>query len=486
MSGLSADGYLVARELFQRGVGVVFVLAFVAVVHQWRPLLGDAGLTPARRLLLRTRFRTTPSLFHWRYGDRLAVGLAWVGAALSVAVVAGLPQRAGTIATMAAFLVLWGLYLSYVNVGQTWYAFGWESILLEAGFLAAFLGGHDEPVPWLGLLLVRWLLFRVEFGAGLIKWRGDPCWRALTCLYHHHETQPLPSGLSWWFHHLPRRLHRVEVAANHVTQLALPFLLFLPQPLAGVAGVAVLVTQGLAGAQRQLRVAQPRDHGARDGRVARRLARGTGRRARDAGPSPPTASSTWFVVVVGVVFAGQVVLSRWPVANLLSRDQAMNAAYNPFHLVGTYGAFGSITRDRFEVVLEGTADPDPGDDSDWRAYEFVAKPTDPLRRPGQIAPYHLRLDWLLWFAAMSPDPARQHPWFAALLRHLLVGEPGIRRLLRHDPFHGRAPTAVRARRVHYRFTTPAERRATGAWWHVTPAGAYTAILVAGRDVTPRT
>src|SRR5690606_7241492 len=124
-----------------------------------------------------------------------------------------------------------------------WYAFGWESLLLEAGFLAIFLGNDSVGPPLLVLLAARWLLFRVEFGAGLIKLRGDPCWRNLTCLYYHHETQPMPGPLSWLFHQLPRPLHRVEAAANHVAQLVVPFGLFAPQPVASVAAGIVIVTQ---------------------------------------------------------------------------------------------------------------------------------------------------------------------------------------------------------------------------------------------------
>lgn len=477
MELLSTDGYLVARELLQRGVALVYVLGFVAVVHQWRPLLGDAGLTPARTVLERVPWRRAPSLFHLGYDDRLAVAGAVVGAVVAVGLVAGLPQRLGSLATLLAFGWLWLLYLSYVNIGRVWYAFGWESILLEAGFVAMFLGGHDSPVPWPTLLLVRWLLFRVEFGAGLIKWRGDPCWRDLTCLDYHHETQPLPAGLSWWFHHLPAPLHRVEVAANHVTQLLLPLLLFLPQPFAGVAGAAVLVTQAwlvvsgnfawLNLVTMVLAVAALPDAwlGGADGWL--------GGLTPEQVPAVPPA---WLAVVVGVVFAGQLALSWWPVRNLLSPRQRMNASFNPVHLVGAYGAFGSVTRHRFELVIEGTEDPAPGPGSAWHAYEFPAKPTDPGRRPPQVAPYHLRLDWLLWFAAMSPAPSRRDDWLLALLDRLLAGDPGVRRLLRHDPFDGRAPTAVRVRRFRYRFTTRAERRATGDWWHRDPAGDYTGIL----------
>ena len=115
---------------------------------------------------------------------------------------------------MLLWLVLWVGYLSIVNVGQIWYSFGWESLLLETGLLVVFVGNDAVAPPALVMWLARWLLFRVEFGAGLIKLRGDRCWRDLTCLDYHHETQPMPGPLSWFFHRLPRPLHRVRSRAT--------------------------------------------------------------------------------------------------------------------------------------------------------------------------------------------------------------------------------------------------------------------------------
>src|SRR5438874_2972617 len=240
---LHAADYTIARLVLQRGLGLVYLVAFLVALEQFPALLGERGLLPVTRYLARASFRESPSLFYFHYSDRLLKAVALAGIVLSLAIILGLPDRWPAPLTIAVWLVLWALYLSIVNVGQTFYSFGWESLLLEAGFLAAFLGPSWIAAPAPIILLFRWLLFRLEFGAGLIKMRGDPCWRDLTCLYYHHETQPMPNPLSWYFHHLPKPLHRIEVVGSHFAQLVAPVLLFLPQPIAAVAGVVMAVTQ---------------------------------------------------------------------------------------------------------------------------------------------------------------------------------------------------------------------------------------------------
>jgi hypothetical protein len=147
---------------------------------------------------------------------------------------------------------------------------------------------------------------------------------------------------------------------------------------------------------------------------------------------------------------------------MLSPGQRMNASFNPLHLVNTYGAFGSVTRDRFEIVIEGTRDAVPTNASVWLPYEFKGKPGDPMRRPPQIAPYHLRLDWLMWFEAMAPMPT--DAWFITLVSKLRENDPAITSLLRTNPFADAPPAQVRSRYYRYHFTTPEERTRTGAWW----------------------
>jgi hypothetical protein len=381
-----------------------------------------------------------------------------------VASLAGATDHLPVWGWMLAWLVLWALYLSIVNVGQVWYSFGWESLLVETGFLAVFLGPAAVAPPRLIFWLLRWLLFRLEFGAGLIKLRGDPCWRDLTCLRYHHETQPLPNPLSWYFHHLPAGMHRVEVLANHVTQLVVVFGLFAPQPLAGIAALVIVATQAwlmLSGNFAWLNALT----------LVIALSVVGGSWFHDVLPlAAPAhlAAPTWFEAMVIAVTGGIAALSYWPARNLLSRRQQMNASFNPLHLVNTYGAFGSVTRVRHEVVVEGTDDRSPGEGTVWKEYEFKGKPGDPARRPPQVAPYHLRLDWLMWFVGISP--AYGDPWLIPFLNKLLENDRATVKLLRRTPFPDAPPALVRARLYRYRFTTAEERKVTGAWWERTLLG----------------
>ncbi len=456
MEWFAAGDYELAREVLQRGIAVVFVVAFLSTAAQFRVLLGERGLLPVPAFIARTTWARAPSLFRFRYSDRLLLVVAVTGTVVALSLVAGLPQAGPPWLPMLAFLLVWALYQSIVNVGQTFYGFGWETLLLEAGFLAAFLGSREAPPPLPVMVLFWWLVFRLEFGAGMIKMRGDASWRDLTALYYHHETQPMPNPLSRSAHLLPRWFHRFEVLANHVSQLVVPFLLFVPGPVGSIAGLVVVVTQAwlvLTGNFAWLNVLT--------------MILGFSAVADpswfDPGPTAG-ASPVWFVVIVLAVSAGLVVLSWRPLRNLFSRHQLMNASFDPLHLVNAYGAFGSVTTERLEVIVEGTLEPTA--DAGWREYEFRGKPGDPARRPRQFAPYHLRLDWLMWFLALG----RLEHWFLVFLVRLLEADRATLRLLRVDPFGGRSPARVRARLFHYRFATREERRRTGLWWIREPLG----------------
>ncbi len=358
MDWLAAPDYWLTRFVFERALGAVYLVAFLVTVNQFRPLLGERGLLPAPEFIRAVPFRASPTLFHlFGYSDRRLLIVAWTGVALSIVATLGLLDEVWfsvPFASMVIFAALWVLYLSIVNIGQTFYSFGWESLLLETGFLAIFLGPATTTPQFSLIVLLRWLLFRVEFGAGLIKMRGDRCWRDLTCLYYHHETQPMSNPLSWYFHHLPKRLHRIEVLGNHFAQLVVPWFLFFPQPIASLAGLVIILTQSwllLSGNFAWLNV------------ITITLAVSAFDNAAlglifPLSPQEAQDAPGWYLGIVLAVTALIVFLSYRPARNLLSRRQIMNASFDPFHIVGTYGAFGSVTKERFEIVIEGTAEPD--------------------------------------------------------------------------------------------------------------------------------
>lgn len=457
------------RLLFQRGLAAIYLAAFVSARNQFPALLGDRGLLPVRDFLAHVRFRDAPSLFHWRYSDRLLRIVAWTGAALAALTLVGLTELTPWPVSMAVWLVMWALYLSIVNVGQTFYAFGWESMLCEAGFFAAFLGPRHLAPPWLVILILRWMLFRVELGAGLIKLRHDECWRNLTCLYYHHETQPLPNPLSRRFHRLPKPLHRFSVAFSHFVQVVAPFGLFAPQPIASISA-ALAISQ-------QLMLIVSGNYAWLNWLTVVLGVTGFSDGLLGVAAPAPLAHSLAFDWIIYALAAVTVVLSIQPALNFFSRNQAMNYCWNRLHLVCAYGAFGSVTKERYEVIVEGSRD-----GAEWKEYEFRAKPGDPAHRPPQVAPYHLRLDWLMWFLPFSVHVSGNRVlvpgyemWFIRFMGKLLENDAEMLKLIRSNPFPEAPPRLVRAGYYRYRFAEPK----SGAWWTRTRVGEYLPPI--GRD-----
>jgi hypothetical protein len=466
MRWIGSEQYWLTRLVYQRSLALILLVAFLNAAFEFKPLLGEHGVLPVPAFTKAVPFSASPSLFFFAPNDIAFTVAAWLGVLLALLALAGIADGAGTWFSMLVWAMLWLLYISFVNVGQIFYAFGWESILLEATFYAIFLGNRRTTPQTIGNWLLRWLLFRLMFGAGLIKMRGDPCWRDLTCLNYHYETQPMPGPLSWFFHWAPAWFHKGGVLFNHFSELVVPFAYFLPHPIAAIAGAITIAFQALIFAGGNLSwlnaLTMVLAVSTFDDRILVRLLP-----IRTPATQRPAPAHRMAAIGVGILVA---FLSIQPIRNMLSPAQVMNTVYNRFHLVGTYGAFGSITRPRYEVIVEGTDELVPTASTKWRAYEFRGKPGDLGRMPPQIAPYHLRLDWLMWFAALS-SPDRES-WFAPFMQKLLAGDRAVLSLLRENPFADRPPRAVRAMLYEYHFTNPAERAATGNWWTRKLEGTY--------------
>ncbi len=457
------DSYDITRVIFLKAVACIYICGFANVVNQYIGLLGDKGLLPIKYFISRVPWKRSPSLFYLNHEDRTLKIAGWVGLVIAIAAFFGITEKLGYAGHFISWGLLWVLYLSFVNVGQVFYGFGWESLLLETGAIAFFFPPDDVETPLLLIWIVRWVLFRVMFGAGLIKLRADKCWKDLTCLTYHYETQPMPNPLSWFFHRLPVWVNKGGVLFNHFVELIVPFGVLVPGMIGVISGLLTVLFQFiiiLSGNLSWLNYLT----------IVLCI--------------PCFGDSFWIWLFgmeeiysvqagwwyYGLVYAYGlfVAYKSWgPIKNIISAKQVMNTSFDCLHLVNTYGAFGSVTKRRFEIILEGTHSKDLNDPHIvWKEYGFKGKPGDVDACPPLIAPYHMRLDWLMWFAAMGSY--QNYPWTVHLVKKLLEGEPSVLDLIKYDPFEDELPIWVRAELYVYQFTG----RGAKGWWERKRVGCY--------------
>ena len=461
--------YFTTRRIFLRALGAIFLIAFVSLWVQIDGLVGSRGISPVAEFLpaveaqLGARARSVlPTLAWFNASDGFLHLLCGTGVLFSLSLIAGLLPA-------ISLLVLYVCYLSLVIAGQTFLSFQWDILLLETGFLAIFfapwtwrMGAVNEPpVSRAGLFLLKLLLFKLMFMSGVVKLTsGDESWWDLTALNYHYETQPLPTVLGWWAHQGTDWMKRFGVGFTHFVEIVVPFLIWGPRRLRLVGCALVIALQviiALTGnyaffnlltiALCLLLI---------DDAVWRRRREGGGLRT-----NALTRSAGYGAVAVLLVTlpsnAFHIYSAFKPEAAPPTVIAALDARLEPFRIVNGYGLFRVMTKQRPEIVVEGSAD-----GIDWVAYQFKWKPGELNAAPRWVAPHQPRLDWQMWFAALGS--ARANPWFFGLCEGLLTNSPSVLGLLRENPFPERPPRYVRAILYEYHFTSPEERRATGNWW----------------------
>jgi hypothetical protein len=476
--------YGLTRSLFLRGLALVYLAAFGSLAVQIDGLIGSRGILPAGEFFERagrflgvgpSAYWRLPSLFWLDASDRALHAVCFGGLLLSGCLVLGFfPAYCA--------VLLWAFYLSLAIAGQIFLGYQWDSLLLETGFLAILLApwgarlsqALDRPW-WLSIWLVRWLAFRLMFRSGLVKLASlDPTWRAWTALESHYQTQPLPTWTSWYLHQMPPWFQRWSVGFMFYAELIAPFFIFGPRPirLAGFASLALL----------QFLIAASGNYGFfnllsvvvcvsilddRDWEWLIRLFKGRRDLAAESAPNDEPATKpgrgwSWprrlaiglAAASIFVITASQMIETVWPEAPLPSELFVLGQWAEPFRSTNGYGLFAVMTTKRPEIIVEGSED-----GAVWKPYRFRWKPCDLDRRPRFTFPHLPRLDWQMWFAALSGD-CRAEPWFIRFEQRLLQGSPAVVGLLRENPFADRAPRYVRARLYSYRFTSFGSRD----WW----------------------
>lgn len=455
--------YATAGQVFLRLLGLAYGAAFVSFGLQVEGLAGVNGILPAERYFAAfgdyygaTAWLRLPSLFWFNAGNPALVAACVVGACAAALVVV-VPRHA-----RLSLLICFALYLSLFAAGQDFMHFQWDLLLLEAGFLALFLPSQQPLVAF----LFRVLLFKFMLLSGLVKLlSGDPSWAALSALDVHFETQPLPTPLAWYAHHLPAWIKHAGVAATLVIELALPPLVFFarrPRMLAAAGFIGLELLIALTGNYNffnflTLALVVFLFDDAQLGRFRSAINKSSPRRAY--------ALLTRIVCIVLLLLNAEILLRQvWP-QTVPAWTQTAVGWIQPWRICNSYGLFANMTTTRPEIEIEASRD-----GREWLPYRFRHKPGDPAVAAGWLVPHQPRLDWQMWFAALSD--ASRTSWFANLLYRLLQAEPDVLALFGSAPLGAERPHLVRARLYVYRFSSPAERSATGELWQRRSAGLY--------------
>jgi predicted DCC family thiol-disulfide oxidoreductase YuxK len=488
--------YFWARRWFLRVLGLIYLIAFVSLWVQVDGLVGSNGISPVSRFLPAVgkqlgseAYFLLPTLCWCDSSNAFLHFLCGGGVVLSLLLILG-------IAPALSLVVLFIFYLSLTIAGQVFLNFQWDVLLLEAGFLAIFLApwrlwprelswwagsaasATASPVSRAGLFLLKLLLFKLMLMSGVVKLTsGDDSWgwlnhsfhwSALTALDYHYWSQPLPTVFAWWADKSPEWFKHFSVAFCLAVEIIAPFLIWAPRrPRLIAAGLMIFL---------QLVIALTGNYCffnlltialcllLIDDSVVASLCRGafpygvqdTAAQRRGYNQLSPYAALAVIVVTLPInawlIFSAFKPQSRPP--GWLARFYEQ---LEPFRIVNGYGLFRVMTKDRCEIVVEGSAD-----GLQWTPYEFKWKPGHIKRVPGWCAPHQPRLDWQMWFAAL--ETPEQNPWLLGLVARLLQGSRDVTGLLARNPFPDQPPHYIRAMFYRYRFTTSEERRQTGAWW----------------------
>ncbi len=474
--------WILSRRVFLMGLGIVYAIAFSSMWIQLSGLIGSSGITPVDEFLSAVRAGSgsdavsrLPTLFWFNASDTILHVACGLGVAASVLLISG-------IAPAFHLAWLWVLYLSFVSVGEPFYSYQWDTLLLETGLLAclcapATRSGLRSPPPRVSIWALRWLLFRLVFTSGVVKLTsGDPTWRDLSALEFHYWTQPLPGLTSYYAHQLPAAIQMVSTFATLAIECLAPLLIFIPgraRSIGAGAIAALMVAIALTG-----------NYGffnlltlvlcvvLLDDAHLRKLLRLRNR------VEPPPARSRTALRRVGFSLVCMLLIVQGLIGTIRMLDRigvrpnwpepvrAVVTAIAPLRSANSYGLFAAMTTDRTEIEIEGSVDGD-----EWERYEFRWKPGPLDKTPGFAQPHMPRLDWQMWFAALGE--CRSNPWFLRFQQRLLSGTHAVTALLEEDPFAGGRPRYVRSTVHRYTF---APLSSAGQWWQRERIGDYCPVL----------
>ncbi len=500
--------YRRSAKVFLALFGLVHLAAFASLYVQLDELIGSGGLLPAAETVRAVQERGEavawhefPTIFRWNASDGALRTGAVAGILLSLLVTVGVLRK-------TCLLLLGVLYLSFITVGQTFFYFQWDNLLMESTLHALLLPAYSRVLLRRGaervafrrlvvphavvVFLMQWLLFRVYFESGIAKVQAaGGGWREMWAMSFYYDTAPLATWLGWYAHNLPAVWHRWETGLTLVIECVLPLMIFAGRRARQVLFVvlsgfqiAILLTANygifnyltlILG----LFLLEDRDYawivGAWERVRGRLWRRATAEAAavRPRGLIMRAARTTMLSVIAALIVGASLV----EFGLLVIRDAPTRAAlsewrvWRDFRVVNSYHLFAGMTQERDVVEVQGLAA-----DGRWVPYRWRWAPGEAREAPRIVAPHHPRIDFQVWFLTLGNRNLMREAWFARLLERLTNEPASAARFFREDPFAGDRPRAIRAVSNRYRMSDAATRAADGAWWVIEPRGRLTRDL----------
>lgn len=507
-------------SIFIKFLALIYLISFGSLLVQIKALVGSNGIIPVAKFLEYINLQVSlsnfdkfiqfPTLFWINSSDTALMAVCILGIAMSILLIFKKYHNRFDITELISLLLLYLLYLSIVNVGLDFLSFQWDILLLETGFLSLIfsLCKNNEFATKINIWIFRFLIFKLMLMSALVKLSsGDLNWLNLSALSYHYYTQPLPNPISFFVHQLPLGFHQLSCAVMFVTELIIPLGIFMNRRLriaSGLSFIALMLIIMITGnygffnlltiaislwlfddkffenyipdawlktLQIEKSIADPQEILAIQ--INMQLAALTSTRtfANSIQKILIVVFAIWMITIDLFYIVTRAPLDSDFRTNLHQQFAPLIKPLQKFFINNPYGLFAVMTTQRYEIVIQGANDvPGQFSHSDWLDYEFYFKPGALNLIPAQVAPYQPRLDWQMWFAALSNYQEQQ--WFLNFCVKILEGNPEVLKLLKTNPYPKAPPRYLRALIYEYKFDDLEGYTVSGNFWTRELRGTY--------------
>ncbi|MDG0817780.1 lipase maturation factor family protein [Bdellovibrio svalbardensis] len=462
---MQAVHYEVASWFLSKSLALSYFIAFLSLLPQVLGLYGRQGILSIDHLLYlldsemgSERFFHMPSLFWILSSDSAIRFVCFLGMFAASLAFLGFSQS-------WMFLICWLCYLSFVSCGQNFLSYQWDSLLLEFGFLGLFMAPwRFEWVPFGAhvlnpiILVLCWLLlFKLMLSSGVVKLtHKDASWKNLTALTYHYWTQPLPNPIAYFLHKAPALFQKLSTLVMFSIELIVPVFIFITGTPQAVAAWLLILLQILIILSGNFAFFNVITIGLCLGVIPDPFWKISVSKWIIASAFPTEIALLAFILLVPAAYF-------WVYKTIFEKSKTLDFLLPymrflyPFRISNPYGLFAVMTKNRPELVIEGS-----NDGLHWQEYEFRFKPASVTKMPSVVAPHQPRLDWQLWFASL--ESFGENLWLQNLIARMFAESREVQSLLGTDPFGGKSPKFLRILKYEYTFSDLQTLRKKGQWW----------------------